>query len=255
MSGAEARAARRRSRQERGALSEEPLLLAVEGDLRFGVVTRPDDAPRLGVLLLAGVGIPAFGNARVWVRAASELAAEGAVVLRLDCQGFGDSGADARHPLPAEPRRADAAAGLAWLAAEAGTVLVVAECHGARSALAAVAEGAPADDVLALFPPLWDDDEANQAPDGDAGFLAATEGAIAAGTTVHLLYGEGDVDLAFARAAVAGPLADLVAGGMLGLEVADERLHGIASASAVDRVCAAAQDRVRRLLAREGVGS
>jgi hypothetical protein len=216
------------------------------------MVTRPAKSARVGVLFLAGVGIPAFGNARIWVDAARALAGVGVTSLRLDCEGFGESGADAHHPLPDEPRTEDAAAGLAWLALGADRLLVVGECHGARSALAAVAAGAPADDVLGLFPPLWDADPSGQARDGDPGFLAAARGAAAAGTTCRLLYGEGDVDLPVARAALEGPLADLVVDGMLSLEVADERLHGIASASAVQRIRSAVQDRTRRLLVSEG---
>jgi dienelactone hydrolase len=230
---------------------DEPVLLDVGGEVRFGVATRPEGDAGVGVLLLAGVGIPAFGNARTWVACARDLAGEGVVTLRLDCAGFGESGADAHHPLPAEPRTADVTAGLAWLGAEADRLLAVGECHGARSALAAVTDGARADDVLALFPPLWDRDEAGQAPDGDPGFLAAARATAEAGTTCHLLYGAGDLDLPFAEAAAAGPLADLVEGGMLSIEVAEERLHGIASASAVDRVRSAVRGRARRLLAPE----
>ena len=78
---------------------ESPLLLEAEGRELFGVVTRPDDDPVVGgVLLLAGVGIAAPGNARLFVRAARDLADAGCLVLRLDCHGFGDSGADGRRP-------------------------------------------------------------------------------------------------------------------------------------------------------------
>jgi dienelactone hydrolase len=213
---------------------ERPVLLDGADRPLFGVATVPPGRPSGGVLLLAGKAIPAFGNARVWVTAARSLAAAGWLALRLDTAGMGDTAGPAAAVIPGRPPAEDARAGLAWLAEQVDRVVIVGECHGARTGLVAAAQAPVVSDVVGLFPVLFDEDPAAQAPEGDPGFLEAVRRAVDAGVRCHVVYGEGDADLDGFRRARSGPLGDL--GGALSLTVAPERLHGIASAAARDAV-------------------
>jgi dienelactone hydrolase len=188
------------------------------------------------VLLLAGAGISASGNARCWVLAARRLSAAGHHVLRLDCTGVGDSPGAVPAWIPGSLAVADAGAGVEWLAQRAEKIVIIGECYGARLALAAAPCRAEVRSVLAIAPPLWDHDPAAQAPDGDPAFLAAVRATAASGVRCRFLLGYGDIDLPYLSRAIAGPLAELSDEGLVCHDVAPERLHGIASLGALHHV-------------------
>ncbi|MBF6064443.1 alpha/beta fold hydrolase [Nocardia terpenica] len=216
--------------------NELPLLLDSGPNTVFAVGTLPTGLPNgLGVAILPGAGIASSGNARAWVELARRLAAQGYLVDRLDYRGVGESTGEVDRFDLLETFTDDAVAAVHWLQRNgAAEVVLVGECYGARVALDALAALPDVRAVLALFPPLTvAAPGTDQAARETGHFVAALRRELARGVRIRAIYGVEDVDLEPFRSAV-----EQVRGAHSGLSLrlAENKLHGIASAAARDAV-------------------
>lgn len=117
---------------------ERPMFFPAGGETLFGIHTRPSGEPLgIGVILLA-VKATYYRN-RLAVRLARDLAAEGFDVFRFDYHGVGESTGSAVFHLD-RPFVDDLLGAVAWARAEGLTrFIVLGQCFGARTALAAAA--------------------------------------------------------------------------------------------------------------------
>ncbi|MEV6927310.1 alpha/beta hydrolase [Dactylosporangium sp. NPDC051485] len=204
---------------------ELPMFLDAGTHQTFAVVTEPESPAGTGVVLLAGAGIAAVGNARLWVGLSRELGARGHWVVRLDHRGAGESTGEVGDLDLTEPFTADALAAAGWLAGRTPDgIALVGECFGARTALDCVgALGRPRGMVL-LFPPvaMGARDEA-----GRRDLRDKLDRAISAGVPLAAVYGADDVDR---------PEFEELVKGRVPVAVEPGKLHGIASIEARDGV-------------------
>lgn len=117
------------------AIREEAARLA-EGGRLSAVLTRPSGAPSAAALLVTAGLTPKSGPFRLYAELARRLAAEGALVLRLDLGGIGDSVELSGLPL-AERTNRDLRAAADFLREQvaAGPLVVGGLCSGADDAL------------------------------------------------------------------------------------------------------------------------
>jgi pimeloyl-ACP methyl ester carboxylesterase len=139
---------------------ERPVFLpAATGDL-MGLVTEPaGPANGLAAVFLRGAGWrPSSGPRRTQVAAARRLAAQGFHALRFSYHGIAESGGDTEEIVRLDrPYVADTRAAVEWAAGEGLRTVLVGNCFGARTALAAAAK--VPDNVAGLVlsvPPVHD---------------------------------------------------------------------------------------------------
>lgn len=121
-----------------------------------GVCSRMRAEPIRGVVLLNAGAVPRVGPNRLHVPIARKLAARGAIVLRVDLSGIGDSavrpGRD-ENVVYSDDAVRDVAAAVAWVRRQgAPEVAVVGLCSGAYHALKAAVAGEPIDTVVPINP-------------------------------------------------------------------------------------------------------
>ncbi|MBV8762380.1 MAG: hypothetical protein JO257_34165 [Deltaproteobacteria bacterium] len=136
-----------------GGVSEEAVWI---DDQLAAIATRGPGVLRTGVILLNAGSVPRVGPNRLHVPIARRLAAAGALVLRVDLTGLGDS--------PARPGAgdnvtygthalADVAAAVAWVRAQGvREVALVGLCSGAYHAFKAAVAGTSVSAVVAINP-------------------------------------------------------------------------------------------------------
>ncbi|MGW0521855.1 alpha/beta hydrolase [Crossiella sp. NPDC003009] len=216
---------------------EIPLFLAAGQDRLFAVLTEPVAEPDgTGVVFVQGAGIAAFGNARVSTALARELAASGHHALRIDQQGTGESTVSAAFDFDSPQALAAETAAACLRERGASRIVLVAECFGARGALAAVNRGLQVDGLVLLFPPLTAATEAETDREAreTAAFLAELAPAVEAGVPMFVVYGEQDLDWPRFDTAMTGRFGPGYRSELPALSVRVEpgKLHGIASAAA-----------------------
>lgn len=74
--------------------AEKAISFACEGDILFGILHLPPNAPNTGVVIVVGGPQYRVGSHRIHVSLARYLSAKGFAVLRFDCRGMGDSAGD-----------------------------------------------------------------------------------------------------------------------------------------------------------------
>jgi pimeloyl-ACP methyl ester carboxylesterase len=121
-----------------------------------GVCSRMRAEPVRGVILLNAGAVPRVGPNRLHVPLARKLAAHGALVLRLDLSGIGDSAPRpgcAENVVYSEQAIRDVAAAVLWVRRQgAPEVAVVGLCSGAYHAFKAAVAGEPIDTVVPINP-------------------------------------------------------------------------------------------------------
>ena len=136
---------------------EEPVFLE-ETQTVFGMVSRPDGgaAPRRAIVLVNSGALHHTGPNRLWVRLARRWAARGALVLRVDLAGIGDSapwpGGAENVVYPAEHDRSLVAVMHYLRAAGLATVHGAGVCSGAYHLVKAAGAGHPFTSVVAINP-------------------------------------------------------------------------------------------------------
>jgi pimeloyl-ACP methyl ester carboxylesterase len=130
-------------------------LVHIDGQL-VGVCSRMRSEPVRGVILLNAGAVPRVGPNRLYVPIARKLAAHGALVLRVDLSGIGDSAPRsgcAENIVYSEQAVRDVAAAVAWVRRQgAPTVAVVGLCSGAYHAFKAAVAGESIDTVVPINP-------------------------------------------------------------------------------------------------------
>jgi len=125
-------------------------------DQLVGICSRLRGDAARGVILLNAGAVPRVGPNRLHVPIARRLAARGALVLRLDLSGVGDSGTRPGAPeniVYSEHALADVAAAVAWVRAQgAREVAIVGLCSGAYHGFKAAVAGSSVDTVVAINP-------------------------------------------------------------------------------------------------------
>jgi alpha-beta hydrolase superfamily lysophospholipase len=146
----------------------------------FGVLARSKDVPSNGraILILNAGAIHRIGPNRLWVALARDWVRTGAVVLRLDLSGLGDSrtrGGEDENFVYAKAGVPDLAAAVEFLRRERGvkTFDVVGFCGGGYQAMKAAASGVPLDSVLSVNQQVFFWDPSNTADDADEKTLLA----------------------------------------------------------------------------------
>jgi uncharacterized protein len=144
-----------------GELLERPVWFHAGTEKLFGIVSEPSAPTDVGVVLVTGGGskMPGTERNRMYVRLARQLASDGVVALRFDFHGFGEStGSTAKvhldHPFP------DDVLGAVSCLERCGIrrVILVGNCFGARSVLAATDKVEHLAGVALLVPPVRDSD-------------------------------------------------------------------------------------------------
>ncbi len=111
----------------------------------------------LGVVILSAGGHVVHSQSNRWgFRMARALAAEGFPVLRFDYTGTGDSSGVAQTFALDEPSVGDARTAVAAMAAEAGDVLLIGHCYGARASFEVAATNPAVAGVYAIGCPVRD---------------------------------------------------------------------------------------------------
>jgi dienelactone hydrolase len=138
---------------------EQPVSVPADGTQLAGILTRPsaDAGPLDAVLLLNAGAQRRIGPSRLYAALARRWAARGALVLRLDISGLGDSPARAGaadNVVYSPSAVAEAAAAVRWLRSEwpVRHCSVVGLCSGAYHALKLAVQGAPVQRVVAINP-------------------------------------------------------------------------------------------------------
>jgi pimeloyl-ACP methyl ester carboxylesterase len=121
-----------------------------------GMCSRMRAEPVRGIVLLNAGAVPRVGPNRLHVPLARRLAARGALVLRVDLSGIGDSAPRPGCPenvVYSEQAVRDVAAAVAWVRRQgAPQVAVVGLCSGAYHAFKAAVAGEPIDTVVPINP-------------------------------------------------------------------------------------------------------
>lgn len=150
--------------QRSQTISESPVFFASDRDNLFGIVTRPREPSRTGVVLLTGgAWIPAINRNRLWVRLARVLAEDGHNVLRFDYHGVGEStGQLTTYGLDPSFRSGIEAAARTLREQGADRVILLGTCFGARLALACASRIPGVAGLILMSPPLGDFEKAGE---------------------------------------------------------------------------------------------
>jgi pimeloyl-ACP methyl ester carboxylesterase len=115
---------------------EYPVFVPFGEDHLAAVVTAPDDARAVALLLQGAGGAPRSHRYRLWTRTARALAARGIGSVRMDYRGIGDSTGPYRFDMEMPPvEEAGTLAELGMRALGADRFGVVGNCIGARTAV------------------------------------------------------------------------------------------------------------------------
>ena len=143
---------------------ERPVYFEAGDEQLFGIITEPTTEPNgIGVILVSGGAVPATCRNRLWVRIARRAAARGYHSLRFDFHGVGESTGVVDQYRLDRPFPNDVLACVRCLQ-EHGVdeFVLVGECFGARSAMAAVAQIPGLRGVIALAAPPIDGEMGTQ---------------------------------------------------------------------------------------------
>ena len=115
--------------------TEEATVFACRGDALVGIVARPAEPARTGVVVIVGGPQYRAGSHRQFVLLSRTLAQAGYAVLRFDYRGMGDSGGGARDFESVSPDIAAAIDALKSRAPSVTRVVLWGLCDGASAAL------------------------------------------------------------------------------------------------------------------------
>lgn len=134
-----------------GAITERQVVFDCAGSSCLGVLAQPQEAARIGVLVVVGGPQTRVGSHRQFVHLARALARAGVPVLRFDYRGMGDSDGERRT---FEDIAADMAAAIDALVREARVdgVVLWGLCDAASAALMHAADDARVRGVVAVNP-------------------------------------------------------------------------------------------------------
>ncbi|KRT78092.1 MAG: alpha/beta hydrolase [Armatimonadetes bacterium CSP1-3] len=140
------------------ARHEFPIAYTAAGEDIFGIVTSPPRPHGIGVVLLSGGDfIPSTNRNRLYVRMARRLAAAGYHVLRFDYHGVGESTGDIQGYSSDRPFVHDVSGAVAWFErAGISEVVLVGNCFGSRTALAAAERVAGLKAIVLISSPVRD---------------------------------------------------------------------------------------------------
>jgi dienelactone hydrolase len=141
------------------AAHESPVFIDSAAGELFGVVTEPPDGdPGVGILMVRGSGWrPSSGPRRTQARTCRRLAGHGFRTLRLSYHGIAESGGESDDVFRLDkPYTVDIDAGIDFLAAQGTPSVLVGNCFGGRSSLAAAAGRPEVLGVALLVVPVHD---------------------------------------------------------------------------------------------------
>jgi len=117
-------------------VTDHPVLVPTSHGLLGGIVTEPRSAATAAVLVLQGAETRS-GTNRIWAQLARTLADLGAVVLRLDYPGRGDSDPQPDVRAAYAATRPSVREAVAWFGERAGglELMLIGTCYGGRVAL------------------------------------------------------------------------------------------------------------------------
>jgi alpha/beta superfamily hydrolase len=147
--------------ENEGAPAERPVFVPASTGELLAVVTEPDGAvaPRgvAAVMLRGGGWRPSSGPRRTQTHTARALAGLGYHGVRFSYHGIAESGGDDEGVIRLDrPHLADTAAVCDWVGAQGLRPVLVGNCFGARTALAAAATDPSVAGLVLLVPPVHD---------------------------------------------------------------------------------------------------